>query len=163
MKTFAALAAALLVLICAADISAQRRQRYGRVCGDPTAKCARGWNPHDMPFDAGRNAVIAESELFYLVILKSLKYDFGSQCDAAFPESDRVAAQALFPHNKVVAQRCSDPGEAYYTGVTGNVAFMGVYAGKTQAAARGFLEKVKATGKFPGAYIRRTRTGINGT
>jgi hypothetical protein len=40
---------------------------------------------------------------------------------------------------------------------------MAVYAGMTMADANAMLAKVKATGKFPGANIRRMRALINGT
>jgi hypothetical protein len=40
---------------------------------------------------------------------------------------------------------------------------MAVYAGATQADANRMLATVKATGKFPGANIRRMRAMINGT
>jgi hypothetical protein len=40
---------------------------------------------------------------------------------------------------------------------------MAVYAGITQAEANRMLAKVKATGKFPGANIRRMRAVMNGT
>ena len=156
---------ALLLITLASEGHAQRKMRYGRVCGDPTAKCAdrESFGPHDMPFVIGHNSVIAESEQFYLVILKSLDYQFGSECEKAFPESERLDTQGLFPRNKVVVQRCSEPGEAYYSGLGGNTAFLGVYAGKTASAAKAFLKKIKASGNFPGAYLRRTRTGVNGT
>ena len=39
---------------------------------------------------------------------------------------------------------------------------MAVYAGKAPAEANRMLAAVKATGKFPGANIRRMRTGFNG-
>jgi hypothetical protein len=40
---------------------------------------------------------------------------------------------------------------------------MAVYAGSTLAEAKRVLAAVKATGKFPGANLRRIRTGFNGT
>jgi hypothetical protein len=40
---------------------------------------------------------------------------------------------------------------------------MGVYAGMTLADANRMLASVKATGKFPGANIRRLRAAFNGT
>jgi hypothetical protein len=40
---------------------------------------------------------------------------------------------------------------------------MAVYAGATLAEAKRVLAAVNATGKFPGANIRRIRTGFNGT
>jgi hypothetical protein len=40
---------------------------------------------------------------------------------------------------------------------------MAVYAGMSLAEANRLLASVKATGKFPGANIRRMRAMINGT
>jgi hypothetical protein len=40
---------------------------------------------------------------------------------------------------------------------------MAVYAGATPSEAKRILATIKATGKFPGANIRRMRTGFNGT
>jgi hypothetical protein len=40
---------------------------------------------------------------------------------------------------------------------------MAIYAGTTIADANRMLAAVKATGKFPGANIRRMRTSFNGT
>ena len=40
---------------------------------------------------------------------------------------------------------------------------MAVYAGRTPAEANAMLARVKAAGKYPGAYLRRMRAGINGT
>ncbi|MDT7604021.1 MAG: hypothetical protein QOF61_2018, partial [Acidobacteriota bacterium] len=40
---------------------------------------------------------------------------------------------------------------------------LAVYAGATRAEAERTLADVKATGKFPGANLRRMRAEINGT
>lgn len=149
------------------EIAAQRRSSVGDVCGDPTVKCRtrESFQPYDLPFDFGRgNAVIAESKPFYAVILASvkLKPDL-SGCEDKFPESERLAAQALFPRNMVFAMRCNESVQNYYTNVANDTSFLAVYAGTTAAQASAFLKKVKATGKFDGAVIRRMRVGINGT
>ena len=78
------------------------------------------------------------------------------------PEKERLAAQALFPAHKVFASRCSEPGDLSYTNTNQN-RFMAVYAGMTSADANRMLTAVKATGKFPGANIRRMRAVMNGT
>ena len=44
-----------------------------------------------------------------------------------------------------------------------NTQFMAVYAGRTRAEGQAVLEKVKATGQYPGANLRRLSTGFNGT
>ena len=74
-----------------------------------------------------------------------------------------MEAQALFPRRKVFASRCFDPGDLFYVGVAQDMKFMGVYAGRTRTEAQATLTKVKATGRFPGAYLRRLSTGYNGT
>jgi endonuclease V-like protein UPF0215 family len=56
-----------------------------------------------------------------------------------------------------------EPGELFYTNVAENQRIMAVYAGATLAEAKRVLTAVKASGKFPGANIRRMRTGFNGT
>jgi endonuclease V-like protein UPF0215 family len=84
-------------------------------------------------------------------------------CEAFIAESDRLAAQALFPDHKVFASRCTQPGELFYTNVNENQRMMAVYAGATLPQAKRVLAAVQATGKFPGANLRRMRTGFNGT
>ena len=147
------------------DMNAQRKQHAGKVCGDPTAACKGkdNFQPYDISFDTGKNFVIAESEFFYAVILNSFKFVESGNCEKAYPEKERLATQELFPHNKVFASKCSETGENYYSGMKQGTAFLGVFAGKTLAQANAFLTKVKATGKYSDAFIRRTRAGINGT
>lgn len=141
-----------------------RRPRYATVCGNPNVPCRTEvtFQPHDLPFRLAQNAVIWESELFYAVMLKSVPaIDYN--CDLFIPESDRLSAQALFPDHKVFASRCVEPGELFYTNTRANNRIMAVYAGKTLAEANRVLAAVKATGKFPGANVRRMRAGFNGT
>jgi hypothetical protein len=120
------------------------------------------FEPHQLPFAVPPNAVIFETEKFYAVILKSLR-DKTQDCTVFVNEVERLEAQIYFPRNKVFASRCYDPGELYYEGIDPEVMFMAVYAGRTRAEAQAMLDKVKATGKYPGAYLKRTGTGFNGT
>ena len=149
----------------ASDTAAQRR--LGKICGDPNVSCAghEQFQPWELTFALPKNAVIYESEFFYSVILKSVKLpqDSYSECEKAFAEDERLKVQELFPKNKVFALKCSEPGGMYYTNVANDVSFLGVYAGKTKTQADSFLKTVKATGKFPGATLRRMKAGINGT
>jgi hypothetical protein len=164
-------AVTLVIVLCLCALAtpaAQRRgkPRYARVCGDPTAACRTTvtFQPYNIEFLVPSNAVIYETELFYAVMLKSVADETkGSDCNVFVPETERLEAQALFPHNKVFASRCFDAGDLYYTNVAENQQFMAVYAGRTLAEANAFLAKVKATGKFPGANLRRMRAGFNGT
>ncbi|HLL73566.1 MAG TPA: hypothetical protein VK363_19160 [Pyrinomonadaceae bacterium] len=145
---------------------ARRPQQKGTVCGDPTVTCKTGevpFEPHDLPFRLPARAVIWESEAFYAVILKSIKAS-EQDCQIFVPEDERLAAQALFPRNKVFTDRgCGEPGETFYTGKLSSAHFMAVYAGRTRAEANAMLARVKATGKFAGANVRRMSIGFNGT
>ncbi len=141
-----------------------RRASAAAICGNPRVACKTSvtFSPHDLPFRVPANAVIFDTELFYVVILKSMPAADDS-CDVFIPETERLAAQALFPDRKVFASRCVEPGELFYTNVGENQRMLGVYGGSTLAEAKRVLAAVKATGKFPGANLRRIRTGFNGT
>lgn len=161
---------ALVCLLLAGTVVAQRARRpppqKGAVCGDPTLTCKTGdatFQPHDLPFRLPPRAVIWESETFYAVILQSVKAA-DDDCEKFVPEDERLAVQALFPHNKVFTDRgCAEPGETYYTGTQPGARFMAVYAGRTRREADAMLARVKATGKFAGANLRRMSIGFNGT
>lgn len=152
-------AAVALVLACAALLagaSAEAAQRAGRVCPDPARPCA-GFAAHDLSFALPADGVAraeVRSDSFYAVILRS-----GPRCSIA--ESERRAAQAAFPRAKVFSQRfeCDDDVEnnVTYTNVAPRVAFIAVYAGSRPEQARAQLMRVRATGRFPGAYLRRMR------
>lgn len=158
-------AAAVVIFASAAD--AQRRNA-GRltVCGNPNTVCRTSavFDPHDLQFRVPQNAnaVIWETELFYAVVLKSMNAS-DENCDAHIPESERLAAQTLFPDRKVFASRCVEPATLYYTNTKPNTRLMAVYAGATLGEANRVLAAVKAMGKYPGAYVKRMRAGFNGT
>jgi hypothetical protein len=166
--TFVALILALImagpVEVAGQSHAVSHRAKKGSICGNPTAACRTSvtFQPHDLPFRVPANAVIFDTELFYAVILKSVRAP-NDGCDVFVPESDRLQTQALFPDRKVFASRCAEPGELFYTNVSEKHRIMAVYAGTTLAEAKRVLEAVKATGKFPGANIRQMRTGFNGT
>ena len=159
----------LFVLIgVGAHASAQRRakSRGGILCPDPTVACRTSveFQPYQLPFRVPADAAIYETEPFYAVVLKSVRdASKGGDCNVFVPETERLAAQALFPHNKVFASRCFESGDLYYTNVAHDRQFMAVYAGHTLAEAKAMLAKVRATGKYPGANLRRMRAGFNGT
>jgi hypothetical protein len=169
---FPCVALALLLALSAVTYSGaytlrQRRspkQQSGQICPDPTVPCRTGveFQPHDLPFRLSKDAVIWESEMFYAVVLKSMKAD-DANCEAFIPEEERLRVQALFPRQKVFSTRCVEPGELYYTNISANQRFMAVYAGRTRAEAARTLAAVKATGQFPGANLRRMRAAFNGT
>ena len=143
--------------------SGSQAQRRGQVCGDPTVRCSGGQNfsVHDLQFRIPRNAVIWESEMFYAIILRSVRS--GENCETHVPESERLEAQALFPRHKVFADRCPEPGNLFYTNTNSNYRFMAVYAGTTRGEAERMLARVKATRRYPSANLRRMSAGFNGT
>jgi hypothetical protein len=159
--------AALVLLGLSFTAPAQKRPRLGKVCGDPTAACKgrENFQAFDLPFDTGRNFVIANSEWFYGIVLRSkkMKPDWGDCEHPMFGETERLEIQDMFPDNKVFALNCVDTGTNYYTGVADQTAFIGIYAGRTLAQANAFLKTVQATKKFPGIRVRRMQIGINGT
>jgi hypothetical protein len=74
---------------------------------------------------------------------------------------ERLAAQALFTGRKVFATRWECDGDAEnnvtYSGVDARLAFLAVYAGESRAQADSALARVRATGRFPGANLRRVQ------
>jgi len=163
------------ILMTAINTAAQshRPVRHGgTICGNPKVSCKTSvtFQSNDLPFQVDKNMVIVDTVPFYAVILKSAAVK-DDNCDVFIPESDRLAAQALFPDNKVFSSRCIDPENLFYEEVgtrkprmlSETHRIMAVYAGKTLVEAKKMLEAVKVTGKYPGANIRRLRTGFNGT
>lgn len=147
-----------------ADAQGRRKPRQASVCGNPqlTCKTSAEFQPYDLPFRLPKNSVIYDTELFYSIILKSVG-ESDSDCDVFVPETERLAAQELFPDHKVFSSRCPDVETLFYSNVSPKHRFMAVYAGSTMAEAQRMLQTVKATNKFAGASIRRMRTGFNGT
>ena len=158
--------AAITILAFSVSASAQRRKPAQRltVCGNPNVTCpsVATFESYDLPFRVPKNAVIGETELFYAVILRSTAA-LDDSCDNYIPEPERLAAQTLFPDRKVFTSRCAEAGRLYYTNTSPKAHFMAVYAGTTLAEANRVLAAAKATGKFPGANLRRMRAGFNGT
>lgn len=149
------------------SIAAQKRRappRHLSVCGNPRLACksAITFEAYDLPFQLPESAVIYDTELFYAVILKSVSVP-PDNCDTFVPESERLAAQALFPDHKVFTSRCAEPGHLSYSNTSSKAQFMALYAGTTQAEANRMLAAVQATGNFPGANLRRMRAVMNGT
>jgi hypothetical protein len=84
------------------------------------------------------------------------------KCLSHISEDERLSAQRLFPDHKVFASRYDCPGEDSFIYIDDSrneysleYNFMAVYAGQTKAEATKMLERVKATGRFPGANIRK--------
>jgi hypothetical protein len=141
-----------------------RNRARGAICGNPQVACRTSatFNPNDLPFRVPQNSVIFDTELFYAIVLKSVTAR-EDDCEVFVPESERLETQTLFPNRKVFSSRCADVENLFYTNVNPQYRILAVYVGSTLAEAKKVLDMVKATGKFPGAYVRRMRTGFNGT
>jgi hypothetical protein len=144
--------------------AARQRAKPASICGNPMVACKTSvpFQPNDLPFRVPPSLVIVDTELFYAIVLKSVTADEGD-CNVFVPEAERLEAQALFPDRKVFSSRCADVENLFYTNVNPKFRIMAVYGGTTLAEAKRVLEAAKATGKFSGAYLRRMRTGFNGT
>jgi len=171
--TTAMIVNAVLLVSGSANAQTHRPVKHGgQICGNPKVSCKTSvtFQANDLPFQVGKDMVIVDTVPFYAIILKSTAVK-DDNCKMFISESDRLAAQELFPENKVFSSRCTDPENLFYADVTSRNPryfsethrLMAVYAGKTLAEAKKMLETVKATGKYPGANIRRMRTGFNGT
>jgi hypothetical protein len=165
--TLAVVVAVLMLSTLNADTLAQKRRtpvKHLAVCGDPNVTCTSEatFEPYDLPFRMPANVVIYDTELFYAIVLRSVSIPRDS-CDNFIPEPERLTAQILFPKNKVFTSRCAEPGRLSYSNTSSKANFMAVYAGRTLADANRMLKTVKATGKFPGANLRRMRAVMNGT
>lgn len=143
-----------LALALLAPAASPDGQAPGRVCPDPARPCP-GFRPYELSFvlPAGGTARAEDrSAPFYAVVLRS-----GPRCSVG--ERERLAAQARFPRSKVFATRFECDGDVEnnvtYTGVDARYGFLAVYAGGTRAQADAALARVKATGRFPGANLRR--------
>jgi hypothetical protein len=141
-----------------------KRAEAPKVCADPLAPCPSSmpFEPHDLKFRLPKNAVIFETEEFYAIVLKTLRVK-DTDCEKFVAESERLAAQKLFPKLKVFTSRCVDTLGVYYSTVAPEERVMALYAGRTREEADRVLKDVRATGKFPAAKLRRMHAGFNGT
>jgi hypothetical protein len=166
VAVIALIASAIVLGSFAGATSAQKRRPVTHlpVCGNPTVPCktTATFEPYDLPFRLPKTAVIYDTDLFYAIILKSVSAK-DDDCDVFVPEEERLATQALFPDHKVFSSRCAMAGALSYSNTNPNQHFMAVYAGMTPAEANRMLAAVKATGKVPGANLRRMRATFNGT
>jgi hypothetical protein len=162
----------LLTHIAAADAGAQERQNA--VCPDPAAPCSSSvvkFKPHQLSFKVLRKTgketgPLAVSSSFYAVMLQSMASDHSNpepKCSSHVPDDARLAAQKLFRERKVFASRYDCGAEADFFNYIDESRkefdqehnFMAVYAGDTTAQAQATLKRVQATGRFPGANIRK--------
>jgi hypothetical protein len=133
----------------------------GRVEPNPANACSDGnFKSHELCFKTpGDGVARAEylSEPFYAIILKTAE-----RC--TITEDERLQAQQRFPGTKVFSMRfsCDDNVEENisYTNVNDKFGFLAVYAGRTLKEAKARLAEVKATGRFPGANIRKMQARL---
>jgi len=153
--------AALFVfgLSCIQNVVAQPP---GPTCPNPAARCDSTYSfaSYQLPFVIKEKLVFGKtykSIAFYAVILKSVKSSPESDCAFA-TEAERVAAQSDFADRKVFASRHSCPEEiVFYESIARSFNFMAVYGGTTQTTANRMLNRVKATRRYPQAYIKKMR------
>src|SRR5256886_9898152 len=147
------LIAAIIVSAIGINVVAQRQRRRVRppaVWGNPNVTCptAFKFESYHLPFRMPQSAVIYDTDLFYAVILRSVASP-ADNCDNYLPEPDRLAAQILFPNNKVFTSRCAEPGQVSYSNTSAKAQFMAVYSGLTLAAAAPTAAPLESTGEIP--------------
>ncbi len=167
MKTFL-LSILVIAFAFVADAYGQKATVTTKVCGDPSAACAKRalFDDDDLPFEFNQGSIVAESAPFYAVILKSIKLTGDAECEKTPVEFSVRNIQYNFLKNKVfVARGCYSIENNYYTNVGDNVIALAVYAGSTKAAADAFLRKVKSADYLDAkdAYLLKISTGFNGT
>ena len=146
------------ILLLQAGVAAA--DSLGRIQPDPSTPCRVAFKPHEMCFETPKDEIARDeylSEPFYAVMLLTAE-----RC--TIPEATRLQAQQQFPRAKVFSMRfhCEDDIEENisYTNVNDQFGFLAVYAGRTLKEAKAMLEKVKATGRFQGANIRRMQARL---
>ncbi len=150
------------------DAFAQKAAATTKICGDPSAACAKRavFDDEDLPFEFNQGSIVAESAPFYIVVLKSVKTTGEDACDKTPSDFDRSNVQYNFLKNKVfIARGCFSMQHNYYTKVGNDVIALAIYAGSTKAAADAFLKKVKTADYLDAkdAYLLKITTGFNGT
>ena len=135
----------------------------GAVCAQPAKPCTLAggpFKPNELSFHAPRRFNFDRgedrSQPFYAVILQS-----GPLC--GIDEPRRLRVQQRFPDRKVFVHRyfCEDFGDKVtYSGVDRKQGFIAVYAGATEAQAKAFLEKLNASGDYPGANLRKMQVVV---
>jgi hypothetical protein len=164
----------LLLLTHVAAANAGAQERRNTVCPDPAAPCSSSvvkFKPHQLSFKVLRKTgketgPLAVSASFYAVMLQSTASNHSNpelKCSSHVPDDARLAAQKLFPERKVFASRydCGEEADFFNYIDEGRKEFdqeqnfMAVYAGETLAQAQAMLKRVRVTGRFPGANLRK--------
>jgi hypothetical protein len=162
MPTIGRAGIAMKILILAFVLSlpaAAFADTQGKVHPEPTANC-EGFKPHHLCFEVPKDGIARaeySSEPFYAIILRT-----AGRCGIA--EQERLEVQELFSRSKVFFEsfNCNDDLEDFirYTNVNDKFSFLAVHAGASMKEAKKLLSEVKATGKFPGANIRKMQASI---
>lgn len=152
----------LLAAFVSAAATASQAQS-GVICGFPR-DCvpAYKFKSYELPFSTGRQAKFktgdyVESNYFYAVVLDTINTaDTSEGDDFFFNETRRLAAQRLFPGNKVFASRCcGDGGAVRYEGLPDSYNFLAVHGGENEEDATRLLSIARR--KYPSAEIKRMR------
>ena len=123
------------------------------LCPNPEKPCG-SFRPYELSFRIPRSNLARpedRSAAFYAIILKS-----AAPCSIA--DEERKAAQADFPRNKVFISRfeCEAEDNITYSNIDERkYSILAVYAGSTRRQAEHFLSRVRTTGRYSDAYIRR--------
>jgi hypothetical protein len=151
----------LVIALALSLVGIASADAQGKIEPNPVSPCSdANFKRHELCFKTPSDGVArAEflSETFYAVILKTAE-----RC--TITEEERLQAQTRFPQNKVFSMRfsCDDDIEENisYTNVNERFGFLAVYAGLTLKEAKARLAEVKATGRFPGANIRKMQAKL---
>jgi hypothetical protein len=140
-------------------------QTTGTLCHDPTGRCQSSYSfaPYQFPFTIKEKLIYGntyKSQQFYAVILKSVKATGDPDC-SFIDESERLEEQTRWQARKVFTSRFSCPEELIlYENTNQSFNFLALYAGTTLNEARRVLNEVKTKGRYPQAYIKRTRVVV---
>lgn len=123
----------------------------GKIYSNPEYKNP-AFKAHELPFQIPEIIGESKSVPFYALILKTY-----SKC--SIKDAERLAAQRLFPKQKVFYER-NCPDDNYedmisYTSVDYNYDFLAVYAGSTLSEAKKLSAKIKKMNHYPGHNIRK--------
>jgi hypothetical protein len=151
--------AALSLLFLGSTAKAQRQMP---ICSRPNTQCQSSYTftAYQLPFTIKEKLVFGKnykSQPFYAIVLKSLKAAGDPDC-SYISEAERLESQETWPDRKVFASHNSCPEELVaYENADPNFNFLAVYAGTTLNEARRVLSQIKASGRYPQAYIKRMR------
>lgn len=168
MKKLYIVSSVIVLAFCLPVVAQKASQsRLYDVCGDPSVSCGTSgsFGAEDLPIKiTGELEWMGEykSKVFYAVIVQSRKViptqdiaNEGDTCSGQFSASERSDLQEMFPSNRVFSSSFGCYHfEHLYTNVNDKFNFLAVYA-KDNTNARMILKKVRASGKYPGANVRR--------